>query len=71
MGDATTVAATGAALALLAFGVVGVAMRPRPAQPRLVSMSEAAQAMMLDGGAMQTHGQARRRTTLAVEASAG
>lgn len=46
------------ALALVAFGVMAAANRPRPTAPQLTSMAESAQAMIRAGETMQAHGQA-------------
>ena len=58
MGKLVIGAAVAVALALVVYGLVAAAARPREAPPRLVSMTEAAQAMMRDGKLMLTHGQA-------------
>ncbi len=58
MGKLGIFAAVAVALALVAFGLVAAAARPREAPPRLVSMGEAAEAMVRDGNVMQAHGQA-------------
>ena len=58
MGKLGIFAAVTVALALVAFGLVAAAARPRKAPPRLVSMGEAAEAMVRDGNVMQAHAQA-------------
>ena len=58
MGKLSIAAALVVALALVVFGLVAAAARPRESPPRLVSMAEAAGAMQRDGAVMQAHGQA-------------
>jgi hypothetical protein len=58
MGKFFTGAAVAVAIALVGFGLVGAAARPSPAPARIVSMAEGGQALIRDGGVMQTHGQA-------------
>jgi hypothetical protein len=58
MGKLGIGAAVSLAFVLVGFGLVGVAARPRPAPPRVVSMVESGQALIRDGGVMQTHAQA-------------
>jgi hypothetical protein len=58
MGKLILGAAVGVAIALVGFGLIGAAARPHPAPPRIVSMIDSGQALMRDGGVMQTHGQA-------------
>jgi hypothetical protein len=58
MGKLMIGAAVAVAIALVGFGLVGAAARPRPAPPRVVSMVDSGQALIRDGGVMQTHAQA-------------
>src|SRR6266567_300038 len=58
MGKLGIFAAVAVALALVAFGLVAAAARPREAPPRLASMADAAQALIRDGNVVQAHGQA-------------
>ncbi len=57
MGRVVIAGSIAVALGLVTFGLVAAALRPRPQPPRLISMAEAAQAMLRDGGAMQVHAQ--------------
>jgi hypothetical protein len=50
------------AVALVSFGLVASAARPRPEPPHLVSMQEGARALLADAGVMQAHGQAMLET---------
>jgi hypothetical protein len=58
MGKPGIFAAVAVALALVAFGLVAAASRPHEAPPRLLSMTDAAQALIGDGNVVQAHGQA-------------
>lgn len=58
MGKATSGVAVAAALALVAFGLIGRAAAPATEPPHVISMAASGQAMLQAGAAMQAHGQA-------------